>query len=435
MPTNNTRRRKPTSTRTTRGRGDYSDEVQSIVKPLPRLEAKIDHLEKSLARTTHTTPTIAKGASTIGRTLGNFLNQGDLGALAGESLAKYFGHGDYHVKSNSLMSSVTRGADGPVPPKFSKSGKRGTRIVEREFLGDIFSGALVNGSSAFTNILYTINPTDRKSFPWLSTIANQFDQWDPNGIIFEFVSTSSTFNGTSQALGTVIMATDYDVYDPLYPSKQIMENSDYSCSTRPSENLVHGVECAISERPTKILYTSTTGTKSLEDLANFQIATVGCSTANARLGELWVSYDITFYKKQLTPVTTTLSKYSAGGDLVQNMPYINLPNVRIQRDIFIQPIVGVGSRILFPPDRGSGRYLYTYYLSVYATNDDFNPLAFSSCSVISQRYAGQAGFPYIIAQVFEVTGPNAYFDTRMRLSPLASIYSVSILEVPEDFTL
>jgi hypothetical protein len=36
------------------------------------------------------------------------------------------------------------------------------------------------------------------------------------------------------------------------------------------------------------------------DLGNFQLATQGVSAAGVTLGELWVSYDITFYKKQLT---------------------------------------------------------------------------------------------------------------------------------------
>jgi len=263
-------------------------------KVLPRIEAKIDHLEKSINKK----PSIAGTASTVGRALGGLVGQGDLGSLAASQLAKMFGHGDYLVKTNSLMTSLS----GPSLPKFGSNGTRGTRIREREYLGDIFAGTLVSGATAFSSSNYPINPTNPKTFPWLSNLADLFDQWEPHGIVFEFVTTSSEYNGSSQALGTVIMATDYDPYDPLYSSKIIMENADYASSTKPSCSLVHGVECDVRERPTPILYTVTTNpslplTSSL--LGNFQLATQGMSVTGVSLGELWISYDITFYKKQL----------------------------------------------------------------------------------------------------------------------------------------
>jgi len=192
-----------------RGKGDYTFE-NTITDPIKRIEAKVDHLEKSVNKKA----SIKGAASTVGRTLGNFVNQGDLGAMAGETLAKLFGHGDYTVKSNSLIPHP-----GQTLPKFS-SHQRGTRITEREYIGDIYSGALANGSSVFLNSAFSINPTNAATFPWLSTIAALYDQWEPHGIVFEFVSTSSEYNGTNQSLGTVIMSTDYDVNDPLFVTKQ-----------------------------------------------------------------------------------------------------------------------------------------------------------------------------------------------------------------------
>lgn len=280
-----------------KGKGDYTVE-NSIADPLKRMEAKLDHLERSVNKKA----TVKSAANTIGRTLGNFVNQGDLGALAGDTMAKLFGHGDYTVRTNSLINPTNEA----LMPKFS-SNKRGTRIVEREYLGDIVSGALSGSSTGFNLVNYPINPTNPQVFPWLSTIASLFDQWEPNGVVFEFVSTSSEFNGANQALGAVIMATDYDLQDPLYTSKQQMENSDYACSTKPAVSLMHGIECDASERPLKIMYTSTGASDPrFSVLGNFQLATQGVSAANINLGELWVSYDITFYKKQQLPLTDVL---------------------------------------------------------------------------------------------------------------------------------
>lgn len=414
--------------RSLRGRGDYSEDVKSIPKPLNRLEAKIDHLERSLV---HTTPKIAHAASTLGRTLGNFVNQGDLGALAGESLAKFFGHGDYKVKMNSLVNGPL---SGPNPPKFGKAGRRGTRIMEREFIGDIFSGDLVSGSSVFTNIPYRINPTDRNTFPWLSTIANQYDQWEPNGIVFEFVSTSSSYNGSSQALGTVIMATDYDVFDALYPSKQVMENADYSCSSRPSESLIHGIECDPHERPTPILYCSTAASANLQDLGTFQIATTGCSTAGARLGELWISYDITFYKKQLVSPATSLAALAARGTTNPTYSFLQNPTITIGRSISILPIVGVGSDVILPASQGSGRYLLTYYMSEKLTSDAPDP-TYTNCVSLADSWAGANGAPFLYQKLISITAPGAKMRFGLKSGSTSCTYKINLLEVPDDFSL
>jgi hypothetical protein len=370
---------------TLRGRGDYTANEGSIPDPLKRVEAKIDHLERSINRKA----TVNSAASTVGRTLGNFMGQGDLGALAGSSLAKLFGHGDFEVKGNTLMAGHL--PSGPTVPTFSSPGKRGVRIIEREFLGDVRAGSLSSGATLFQNSSYPIIPTDTSTFPWLSTIAGQFDQWEPNGIVFEFVPTSSDFNGSSQALGAVIMATDYDVRDAAYPSKVIMENADYAASTKPSCALLHGVECAVAERPTKVLYTYSSALeheKRLSTLGNFQIATQGMSVTNVTLGELWISYDITFYKKQLIPheLLYLPPTYSGSGRCLVGQGLLANPDAPVLSDKIeiTQPTVST-SLIVFNGCEGKS-FLVTYYLEVYNL-EAINPF-FNYCFQSSLRFTG-----------------------------------------------
>lgn len=242
--------------------------------------------------------------ATVGRDIGGILGFAPLGERIGGAIGRLFGKGDYSVLGNSLMESYGKPAAGPPPPALFRSGKRGTRIVEREYIGDIRSGSLTDGSSIFNNNSFAINPGVSTTFPWLSKVARQFDQWEPHGIVFEFRSTSSEYNGSTQALGTVILATDYDAVDSPYTSKVLAENSDYAMSVKASDCAIHGIECAPGERPSTVLFTRAAdrppGTDPrLYDLGLFQIATQGMSAANVNLGELWVSYDITFYKKQL----------------------------------------------------------------------------------------------------------------------------------------
>lgn len=293
------------------GKGDYT------LKKLDDAYGAIDDLDRRLMKQEQKKGLGSGIGSKIGGMLGNSELGSKLGGMAETSLGRLFGFGDYSISQNSLMKAAIS-ADGMssanIVPQFGTHG-RGVRLQEREYIGDVVSGALVNGSSTFTNVVFNINPLNQQTFPWLSTFAANFEEWEPHGIVFEFKSTSSEFNGTSQALGTVIMATDYDVYDTQYNSKIEMETADYSNSTKSSCTAMHGVECDPTERATKLLYVGTgQPDQRLNSLGNFQLATIGCSTANVTLGELWVSYDISFYKKQLGATSQMASYRFAGTD-------------------------------------------------------------------------------------------------------------------------
>jgi hypothetical protein len=361
------------------------------------------------------------------------LGQGDLGAMAGEQLAKLFGYGDYstRIKGNSLMAGVS----GNAVPKFQGDGRRGVRLMEREFLGNIVSGSLVSGSTLFTNQNFVLNPTDTSTFPWLSQIAPLFDQWEPHGVVFEFHTTSSTYNGSSQALGAVIMATDYDPLDPLYTSKQQMENADYSCSSVPSANLLHGVECDPRERPIEVLYTSARPSNpQFSSLGNFQIATQGMSVAGVTLGELWVSYDITFYKKQLTPVGSLIPFLAGSGFVINGAPIFSDAASSGSNQITYTQIPGTGTDIFFPPSQSSGFYEYVFSNSNYQTGDSNagNPsVSPTNCTVtIYDVPASTVGSTFLQRAIIQITAPGAKF--RLGLKATASGNTrLTLVQIPD----
>lgn len=419
----NTRKRSSRSqtTRRLRGQGDYSDEVKKITNLPRRVESKIDHIEKILSNKSNI-------GSNVGRMLGSLVGKGDLGSHVGNQISKIFGSGDYVIRSNSLMNS-----NGVSPPKFGSSG-RGTRVTEREFLCDIYSGNLISGSTEFTSQIFKINPSDRSTFPWLSTIALQFDQWDLHGLVFYFKSTSSTFNGASQALGTVVMATDYNVMDPPYPSKQIMENSDYACSAKPSEDLVHGVECAIKERPTELLYTgSNTGTPlNLTTLGNFQVATVGCSAANIKLGELWVSYDLTFYKKQLVSPMVNAYALQLRATPTPSHPWFYGATIQFNNGFKIDIAPEADSSILyFPQELSYGRYLIIIQYEDYQVADSLELLGYH-CNLVTATTANDVGEQFLAIRYFDVTGPNAFINFMGQPSGTKPPFLLLVSEVSQN---
>lgn len=358
------------------GNGDYKTIVRKLAKPVVKQVKKLINESKSHMQDA--------AASQFDRRLG--LPQGTSRSVQ-KRISTLTGRGDYTIKTNSL---VPNGTTMTLLPKFESS-KRAVRVVEREYVSDIVSGALVNGSSVFTNTSFRVNPTNPLAFPWLCNIAQGYDQWVPNGIVYEFVSTSSEYNGVSQSLGSVILSSDYDVTDLTYATKQQMENADYACSAKPSEHMVHGLECDTSERPFRVLYTNpAAGTTLLfSTLANFQIATVGCSAAGVKLGELWVSYDISFYKKQMYDPTFN-NQYAYSGYTIApgDGKFGNDTSIFAYNcDFRLSATTYNYDTLNFPENTTSGLYLLVYTANSYNLLDSYTTLL-SKCSMVQSRIPG-----------------------------------------------
>lgn len=222
-----------------------------------------------------------------------------LGSLAKRGWSYLTGGGDYQLNKNSLIQG---GGSTQQAVTIMPSGPREVTIRYREYLGDVITHPTVAGQ--FDVRAYPLNPGLANVFPWLSIMAGQFEQWTPNGIVFEFKSTSSEYVAT-QALGSIIMATEYDSLDTPFTDKQAMLNSAYASEAKPSQQLLHGIECAKQDNPNTILYcrrgltVPTGGSIRDYDLGTFYIATQGGATANLNLGSLYVHYDITFRKETI----------------------------------------------------------------------------------------------------------------------------------------
>jgi hypothetical protein len=312
--------------------------------------------------------------------------------------------------------------------------------VEREYIGDIYSGPLVGGSTAFDNRPFKINPTNALCFPWLSIIASQYDQWEPNGIVFEFVSTSSEYNGASQALGTVIMSTDYDILDAPYTTKQLAENADYACSTKPSQSLLHGIECDPRERPLPIMYThSESGPSRFQDLGNFQLATVGCSVSDVSLGELWVSYDITFYKKQIVPAVDLIPALSATGlSIVGEGPFSGLTQTLCSRHVALISS-GSNSIIQFDSSVQSGTFVMYYYMANWNGEPFTYPTAYVGCTLIDESGVPSPADPdglfnrYVIFRITTPPPTGAVVNWSGPKLVRGSDWVINLSQVPDTF--
>lgn len=244
-----------------------------------------------------------------GGMLGSFLGPkgAAIGTAAGSMLSRITGVGDYKVKSNSIMTDTTS-FSGEVPA-FGKT-DNSTRIRHREFITDITVGAT---PSSFTNTAYVISPSNATLFPWLSSLAQNYQQYRIHGMVFVFKSTTSDYSAAG-ALGKVAMATNYNVRDSNFANMQELENAEFSVSGKPSFSRVHPIECAPNNGTPLVKwvrdaqYDASGGDDRLYDVGKFQFATQGLpsSSANATIGELWVTYDIEFFKPIINRLPTAV---------------------------------------------------------------------------------------------------------------------------------
>jgi len=154
-----------------------------------------------------------------------------------------------------------------------------------------------------------------QTFPWLSAVASAYEQYSFKGLVFEFKSTSAnSLNSTNTALGTVIMATEYDSKKPPFSSKLQMENYEFATSCKPADSCLHPVECNPAESTLTCLYTRQPTTAGSDvrftDLGQFYLATVGMQAA-AVIGELWCTYEIELLKPRIdvVPAVNSMVQY------------------------------------------------------------------------------------------------------------------------------
>lgn len=190
-------------------------------------------------------------------------------------------------------------------------------MKNREYLGDVFSsGTVVGGASSFQLTQYSINPGLSASFPWLSGVAINYQQFRFHGLLFEFKSTSgNAVSSSNAALGTVVMATNYNADAPPFFSKKEILNTEFSSVSSPAADVLHPIECKPRLTTIENLYVRSGALPPnqdyrLSDLGLFQIATEGVQAATINLGELWVTYDCELLKPITSPTALQEGAYA-----------------------------------------------------------------------------------------------------------------------------
>lgn len=300
--------------RVIKGKGDYK-------VALNNLTTKMDGLLKK----------IPKGAfARAGNSAGNMFG-GTMGAAVGKrmgrGLAAITGYGDYQVSANSL-STVSASVD--MVPQFART-DHSVRVCHREFIGDL--KVPLNPDEFKNNFVELINPANTTLFPWLSKMATLYTQYRIHGMVITYKTMSSNYSAGGGPLGTVIIATNYNVNDQSFTTKVQMENSEFAVSCNPSSSLIHAIECDPKFSGLQTLYVLDPATQQPGAVSDprfyhygkLQIATSGLPGAyNNTMGELWISYDIELMKpvigKDEAPTPPIPPTPTVPGNVIVSLP-------------------------------------------------------------------------------------------------------------------
>lgn len=289
------------------------------------------------------------------------------------------GSGDYGIPHSAGIQSkggrgiIEHGNMGHGNPKIHL--EKGEMVISHtEYIGDLVSSA-TTGASNFVSQSYGINPGNPATFPWLSAVAINFQDYRFDKLVFEYIplvsESTATTAATLTSMGTVIMATQYDSVLGPFTNKPTMENSDFAVSGKPSERMRHAVECASRFNPLGQLYvsgnlnTTTSGITNadirFQNLGIFEIASsnipIASSTALS-LGMVYVHYKVRLYKPVLNAgLTNVLSTFAQSTTCTNANTFLGFANSSTS----LMGLTYSGSTFSFPLAITEGSFLCTYY--------------------------------------------------------------------------
>jgi len=224
-----------------------------------------------------------------GRALGSAFGAGNIGAKLGTAggkwLAKKTGFGAY--EDNDLSAQI--------PIMGNLGAAEGTiTLSKREYLGDIISP----DNGLHKQFEFSLNPGDSRLFPWLATIARNFEQYKLISMIFTYQSHSGDTT-TSTQIGEVLGCSmvNFDKKVPQTKS-QILEQSLSRSVSATAAAASFGIECDnnITDQGWRYVRNSDVLPSSAKideyDSQRFFLYTNGVPGTNTNIGSLYVSYEV-----------------------------------------------------------------------------------------------------------------------------------------------
>lgn len=217
---------------------------------------------------------------------------------------KAAGYGAY--TANSLVNAGAHRASG-VPSFGPESDTGAVTVVHRKFVRDIFAPTDAADAKDFQSQQIHINPGLEESFPWLSQVAANYDAYHLNQCIFTFKSTVAEFQTTTGIVGDILMAVQYNKHDKPFSDTHRMKEFHGSVCGKSTDTILCGVECdpgkTAGDDLKFIRYQGLPESEDKQDydkgILTFATSNLPSQLAGQKIGELWVSYNVTMLHPKL----------------------------------------------------------------------------------------------------------------------------------------
>lgn len=261
-------------------------------------------------------------------------------------------------------------------------GRRKTIIVsESEFISEV---AVSNQPNFNVALNLPINPGQASTFPWLSTIAKQYEKYCFRSLQFVYKPEVTQFNPTSSAQGKVMLSCDYDASDAPPASKQQVEDTDPHADCMPYERLSLSLDPRELHKNSDARFVRPAGLPGGNDIktydcGNLYVSNQGQTGNGVNLGELHVVYTVELSVPILESQTKAPTNYQVtsfqdtSASLTTSTPY--QPLLAAAASTTVVNVNGLGvvntaGSIVPPPGNytysanvqfvGSGGYALTY---------------------------------------------------------------------------
>ena len=260
------------------------------------LAQRVDALMKRIPKGTFRAVGGAAGGA-LGGPIGS-----KIGRRVGAGISDITGYGDYTVTSG--LTSTPNDVDIPA---FVSRNSNGITVAHREYVGTV----TLPTTTGFSAESYVINPGNASLFPWLSALAANFQEYRFDGLVFTFQSRTSEY-AADNAMGTVMMATNYNVQEYPFSNASNLLNTQFAVSAKPSKSFIHAIECDshLASNPYKYVRDpnaqdpSVVSDPRFYDLGRTTLATEGIPGAPGYVvGVLYVSYKIELVTPILNPTS------------------------------------------------------------------------------------------------------------------------------------
>merc|ERR1711966_348449 len=241
-----------------------------------------------------------------------YYGRGKYGVLGAAS--NYIGRGAYRNQTSyrrnpfeqPTANGLISGSASTMPRMQHINDETGSLMVShRERLMDVFAPS----DSGFHQDVFTVSPGIEKTFPWLSQIAANYEEYEMIQCVFEYDGHSLVgINDTLEVQGSLIMATQMNVKDKAFRDRHEMERFPHASKCAQHGTMAHGVECD----PRKIQgdghrYIRMGGLAKDEDARDFDHAkfTIGqyntpTELAGKEIGQLFVYYTVKLMKPKIS---------------------------------------------------------------------------------------------------------------------------------------